>query len=204
LWSDYQSYLSALEDLVRKIGKPAKLTEMRTAPPQYSAWLSPVTGEADRISRLVVLLSRTDRQAEQTSGRVFDDRPDDPLLALQTCAGTPRWTTRSTTCVCPAARATSTGGTARSTGARSVGGRWSSPGTTFAAPRRRDDLGWAAVAAVLAAGLRYEGFQTCGCGREPKFRPRTNADARTRLRLAERMGVPLSEALAARDPDDLT
>lgn len=77
-------------------------------------------------------------------------------------------------------------------------------GHDFAAPRRRDDSRWAAVAAVLAAGLRYEGFQTCGCGREPKFRPRTNADVRARLRVAERMGVPENEALAARDPDELT
>lgn len=77
-------------------------------------------------------------------------------------------------------------------------------GHDFAAPRRRDDSGWATVAAVLAAGLRYEGFQTCGCGREPKFRPRTKADVRAGLRVAERKGVPESEALAARDPYGLT
>lgn len=48
-------------------------------------------------------------------------------------------------------------------------------GHDFAAPRRGNKSGWAAVAAVLAAGLRYEGFGTCGCGRQPEFRPRTSA-----------------------------
>ncbi|MFD0857047.1 hypothetical protein ACFQ07_32775, partial [Actinomadura adrarensis] len=43
-------------------------------------------------------------------------------------------------------------------------------GHDFAAPRKTDDSGWTAVAAVLEAGLRYEGFEPCGCGREPKFR----------------------------------
>ena len=73
-------------------------------------------------------------------------------------------------------------------------------GHDFAAPRRRDASGWAAVAAVLAAGLRYEGFETCGCGREPKFRPRTSAQVRQRSRLAARRGVAVAEVLAARDP----
>ena len=73
-------------------------------------------------------------------------------------------------------------------------------GHDFAAPRRRDTSGWAAVAAVLAAGLRYEGFQICGCGREPKFRPRTSAQVRQRRRLAVRRGVPIADMLAARDP----
>ena len=75
-------------------------------------------------------------------------------------------------------------------------------GHDFAAPRRRDDSGWAAVAAVLTAGLRYEGFETCGCSREPKFRPRTRAQVRQRRRLAARNGVPIGDALAARDPYD--
>ncbi|WP_436534860.1 hypothetical protein [Actinoplanes sp. HUAS TT8] len=73
-------------------------------------------------------------------------------------------------------------------------------GHDFAAPRHRNTSGWVAVAAVLAAGLRYEGFQTCGCGRDPKFRPRTSAQVRRRLRLAERRGIPVAAALAARDP----
>ncbi len=73
-------------------------------------------------------------------------------------------------------------------------------GHDFAAPKRRDTSGWAAVAAVLAAGLRYEGFATCGCGREPKFRPRTSAQVRQRRRLAARRGVALADMLAARDP----
>lgn len=72
-------------------------------------------------------------------------------------------------------------------------------GHDFAAPKRRDSSGWAAVAAVLAAGLRYEGFETCGCGREPKFRPRTSAQVRQRRRLAARRGVALADVLAARD-----
>ncbi len=76
-------------------------------------------------------------------------------------------------------------------------------GHDFAAPPRRDGSGWAAVAAVLAAGLRYEGFEPCGCGREPSFRPRTAAQVRARRRVARREGVPEAEALAARDPHDL-
>lgn len=77
-------------------------------------------------------------------------------------------------------------------------------GHDFAAPRRRDDSGWAAVAAVLEAGLRYEGFETCGCGRDPEFRPRTAAQVRARRRVAARRGLPDAEALVARDPHDLT
>ncbi len=73
-------------------------------------------------------------------------------------------------------------------------------GHDFAAPRRRDTSGWKAVAAVLGEGLRYEGFQTCGCGREPKFRPRTSAQVRLRRRLATRRAVPMATMLAARDP----
>lgn len=73
-------------------------------------------------------------------------------------------------------------------------------GHDFAAPRRRNTSGWTAAAAVLAAGLRYEGFETCGCGREPKFRPRTSAQVRQRRRLAARRGVPIAAMLASRDP----
>jgi hypothetical protein len=76
-------------------------------------------------------------------------------------------------------------------------------GHDFAAPPRRDRSGWAAVAAVLEAGLRYEGFEPCGCGREPKFRPRTAAQVRARRRAARRQSVTAADALAARDPDDL-
>ncbi|GIF47173.1 hypothetical protein DFJ67_7202 [Asanoa ferruginea] len=73
-------------------------------------------------------------------------------------------------------------------------------GHDFAAPRRRDASGWTAVAAVLAAGLRYEGFEVCGCGREPKFRPRSSAQVRQRRRLAVRRGIPIADMLATRDP----
>jgi hypothetical protein len=75
-------------------------------------------------------------------------------------------------------------------------------GHDFAAPRKADDRGWAAVAAVLQAGLRYEGFQTCGCLREPKYRPRTGAEVRARRRVAEREGPTMAEALALPDPGD--
>jgi hypothetical protein len=73
-------------------------------------------------------------------------------------------------------------------------------GHDFAAPRRRDKSGWAAVAAVLDAGLRYEGFETCGCSRDPGFRPRSSAQVRERRRLADRAGVNVAVMLAARDP----
>lgn len=76
-------------------------------------------------------------------------------------------------------------------------------GHDFAAPPRRDGSGWAAVAAVLSAGLKYEGFEPCGCGRVPEFRPRTAAQVRARRRVARRAGVPGAQALSARDPHDL-
>ncbi|HUN37887.1 MAG TPA: hypothetical protein VMU95_38345 [Trebonia sp.] len=73
-------------------------------------------------------------------------------------------------------------------------------GHDFAPPRRSDKSGWAVVAAVLSAGLRYEGFGPCGCGREPKFRPRTKAQLRARRAQAARSGIPEAVMLAARDP----
>jgi hypothetical protein len=72
-------------------------------------------------------------------------------------------------------------------------------GHDFAAPRKTKDSEWAAVAAVLAAGLRYEGFQPCGCGHEPKYRPHTSAQVRARRRIAARQGLTDAEALALRD-----
>lgn len=56
------------------------------------------------------------------------------------------------------------------------------------------------MAAVLETGLRYEGFETCGCSRDPKFRPRTAAQVRERRRLADRTGIDVAVMLAARDP----
>ncbi|MGW2706954.1 hypothetical protein [Streptomyces sp. NPDC001340] len=53
---------------------------------------------------------------------------------------------------------------------------------------------------VLGAGLRYEGFEPCGCGRDPKFRPRTRAQLRARRRVATRTGTPLAELLGQADP----
>jgi hypothetical protein len=76
-------------------------------------------------------------------------------------------------------------------------------GHDFAAPRRNDKKGWAVVAAVLNAGLRYEGFDGCGCTHDPKFRPRTTAQVRARRRIAARTGTDEAAALAARDPDIL-
>jgi hypothetical protein len=75
-------------------------------------------------------------------------------------------------------------------------------GHDFAAPRKTNDSQWAAVAAVLAAGLRYEGFETCGCSRDPKYRPRTSAQVRARRRVAAREGLTETEALALRDLAD--
>ena len=73
-------------------------------------------------------------------------------------------------------------------------------GHDFAPPRRTDKAGWKVVAAVLTAGLWYEGWDLCGCGRDPKFRPRTNAELRARCRLAVRTGIPDRRMLSAADP----
>ncbi|MFJ3670389.1 hypothetical protein ACIPSE_28440 [Streptomyces sp. NPDC090106] len=73
-------------------------------------------------------------------------------------------------------------------------------GRDFAAPRRRDVKAWTVVAAVVGAGLRYEGREPCGCGRDPKFRPRTRAQVRARRVVATRNGTPLAEMLAHPDP----
>jgi hypothetical protein len=74
-------------------------------------------------------------------------------------------------------------------------------GHDFAAPRRSNDSAWAVVADVLGAGLAYDGFERCGCGREPKFRPRTKSQVKARMRKAAREGVSPKEALAAVDVD---
>lgn len=73
-------------------------------------------------------------------------------------------------------------------------------GHDFAAPRRRDTKAWTVVAAVLDAGLRYEGREPCGCGKEPKFRPRTRAQLRARRIAAARTGTPLADMLGREDP----
>lgn len=72
-------------------------------------------------------------------------------------------------------------------------------GHDFAAPPRRDSRAWSVVAAVVGAGLRYEGFEPCGCGRAPKYRPRTRAELRARREFAARNAVPLDDALARLD-----
>jgi hypothetical protein len=73
-------------------------------------------------------------------------------------------------------------------------------GHDFAAPRRHDTKAWSVVAVVLAAGLRYEGREPCGCGKEPTFRPRTRAQVRARRRAAVRTGTPLADLLGRADP----
>jgi hypothetical protein len=73
-------------------------------------------------------------------------------------------------------------------------------GRDFAAPPRRDVKAWSVVAVVLGEGLRYEGREICGCGREPKYRPRTRAQLRARVRESERTGTPLAETLARPEP----
>lgn len=72
-------------------------------------------------------------------------------------------------------------------------------GRDFAAPRRVDRRAWSVVAAVVAAGLRYDGRTPCGCAKEPKYRPRTRAELRARRQLAAREGIPLPDALSRRD-----
>lgn len=77
-------------------------------------------------------------------------------------------------------------------------------GHDFAPPPRRDVRAWSVVAAVLGEGLRYEGLSPCGCGKEPRYRPRTRADLRARRTVAARDGLPLSEALSRPDPSTPT
>ncbi|WP_448318356.1 hypothetical protein [Streptomyces sp. CO7] len=77
-------------------------------------------------------------------------------------------------------------------------------GHDFAPPRRRDVRGWSVVAAVLGAGLRYDGHRPCGCGREPRFRPRTRSQLRARRLAARREDLPLSATLPRPDPSTPT
>ncbi|MFJ3660746.1 hypothetical protein ACIPPM_09770 [Streptomyces sp. NPDC090119] len=73
-------------------------------------------------------------------------------------------------------------------------------GYDFAPPPRRDVRAWSVVAAVLGEGLRYEGRDACGCGKEPKYRPRTRAELRARRVVAAREGLPLAETLSRPEP----
>jgi len=75
-------------------------------------------------------------------------------------------------------------------------------GHDFAAPRRRDVKAWTVVGVVLDAGLRYEGRETCGCGKDPAFRPRTRAQVRERRIAAARTGAPLADVLGRVDPQN--
>jgi hypothetical protein len=79
------------------------------------------------------------------------------------------------------------------------GGPLTDAGTQFAAPRKRDDAGWRALSAVLAAGLRFH--PTCLCCEDgPGYRPRTPREVRDRLAHAAATGVPVAMALTCADP----
>ncbi|MEU5284571.1 deoxyxylulose-5-phosphate synthase [Streptomyces sp. CA-278952] len=62
-------------------------------------------------------------------------------------------------------------------------------GSAFAAPRRRDDGAWRALAVLLNAGV---GFHKSCCG--PGFRPRTPREVRERLTYARCSGTPAAQA----------
>lgn len=90
------------------------------------------------------------------------------------CATTPRIPTSCTTRACPAESRKRHPGPDEHRCPR-CSGPMACAGHDFAPPRRRDTKAWTVVAAVLNAGLRYEGRELCGCGKEPKFRPRTGS-----------------------------
>ncbi|MGA4957044.1 hypothetical protein [Streptomyces lavendulocolor] len=71
-------------------------------------------------------------------------------------------------------------------------------GHDFAPPRRHDTRAWSVVVAVLAAGLRYEGREPCGCARAPKHRPRTRAQLRAFRTETARSGLPAAERTRGR------
>lgn len=79
------------------------------------------------------------------------------------------------------------------------GGPLVAAGLQLAVPPRRDTAGWRALAAVLAAGLRFD--PTCMCCLDgPGYRPRTPREVRERLAHAAATGVPVDVALACADP----
>ncbi|MBP0448393.1 hypothetical protein J5Y04_02345 [Kitasatospora sp. RG8] len=73
-------------------------------------------------------------------------------------------------------------------------------GQDLAVPKRRDDAGWRALTAVLAAGVTFH--SRCCYG--PGWRPRTPREVRERLALAGRGGIPVAEAITTRDLDELS
>lgn len=70
-------------------------------------------------------------------------------------------------------------------------------GEQLAVPRKADTAGWRVLAIVLGAGLT---FRAGCCGTGPGYRPRTLAEVRERVNLAERTGMPIGVALALADP----
>ncbi|MFD0274337.1 hypothetical protein ACFVHB_10565 [Kitasatospora sp. NPDC127111] len=73
-------------------------------------------------------------------------------------------------------------------------------GQDLAVPKRRDDAGWRALSAVLAAGVTFH--SRCCYG--PGWRPRTPREVRERLALVGRSGIPVAEAITTRDLDELS
>ncbi|MQY13220.1 hypothetical protein SRB5_33630 [Streptomyces sp. RB5] len=77
------------------------------------------------------------------------------------------------------------------------GGELIDAGSGLAAPKRRDERGWRALAAVLNAGLDFR--PECCCG-YAGHRPRTPREVREGLALAGRTGMSPARALAVSDP----
>lgn len=82
-------------------------------------------------------------------------------------------------------------------------GELTDAGQDLAVPKRRDDAGWRALSAVLAAGVTFHSR----CCDGPGWRPRTPREVRERLALVRRggvRGVPVAEAITTRDLDELS
>ncbi|GGL45351.1 hypothetical protein GCM10011588_70090 [Nocardia jinanensis] len=73
-------------------------------------------------------------------------------------------------------------------------------GPNFAALTRSDKPEWPDAAAILTAGPRFHGYEPCGCGREPKYPPRTRAELRARSIHAARHASPPAAAQTRRNP----
>ncbi len=144
--------------------------------------------------------ARACTRTRRRPGRPWACRPTDRPASVVVCAST-RWST--TSCTTPASPAASA--SSGSPGQRRPAVPELRPGARLRGPRlraspRRDTDAWSAVAAVLGAGLRYEGLEPCGCGKRPRFRPRTGAGGPGPPGRGGPHRVPVAEALARRDP----